>query len=58
MVEAGQNLSLVAKMAQHRIAVHAALDQLDRDLLFVLLIGALGQIDRTHPAAPIHFEIL
>ena len=51
VVEAGQDLSLVAKMTEHRVGVHAAFDQLDCDLLLVLLIRALGQIDRAHSAA-------
>ena len=51
MIEAGEDLPFIPKMAQHRIRVHAALDDLDRDLLFVLLVGTLGQINRTHSAA-------
>src|SRR5207248_3651126 len=50
VIEAGQDLSFVAEMAQHRIGVHAPLDQLDRDTLLILLIRALGQINRAHPA--------
>lgn len=38
-------------MAQDRICVRAALDQLERDLLFVLIISALGQKNCAHSAA-------
>ena len=52
MIKAGQNLALSTEMAQHRISVHAAFDQFDRDLLLILGIGALCQIDCAHSAAP------
>ena len=49
VIEAGQNLPLVAEMAQDRIGVHAAFDQLDRNLLLVFGVGALGQ-DKPRPS--------
>ena len=46
-----EDLPLVAEAAQHGVRVHAALDQLDRDLLLELPVGALGEIDGAHAAA-------
>ena len=51
MIEAGKDLPLVAEPTQHRLRIHAALDELDRDLLLVLPVGAPGEIDRAHAAA-------
>ena len=51
VIEAGEDLPLVAEAAQHGLRVHAALDELDGDLLLVLAVGAPREIDRAHPAA-------
>ena len=51
MIKPGQNLSFNAEVPQHRVGVHPRFDQLDRNLLLVLLVGALGQVHRPHPAA-------
>jgi hypothetical protein len=51
MIEAGQNLALVPELPQQGLGVHAPLDELDRDALLVLLVGALRQVDRAHPAS-------
>src|ERR1051326_8526372 len=48
MIEAGQDLSLITETAEHCVGIHAAFDQLDRNKLFVLLVGSLSQIDRAH----------
>src|SRR5438067_1057246 len=52
MIQRGQNLSFVAEAAHYEIRVHAALYQLDCDALLKLVVGAHGQKDRTHAAAP------
>ena len=39
-------------MAQHRVGIHAALDQLDGNTLFVLLISTFRQINCAYTAAP------
>ena len=45
-----QDLPLHAQPALHLAREHAAADQLDRDLLLVLLVGALGEIHIAHAA--------
>ena len=52
VIERGQNLPLGAKTAQHLVAFRSAFEELDGDLFFILPVGALGQIDRAHAAAP------
>jgi hypothetical protein len=56
VIESRENLALVAEAAQHRLRVHAALDELDRGLLLELPVGAPAQIDGAHAAAadPLH----
>ena len=51
VLEAGENLPFVAETLEHRLGLHAALDQLDRDAHLELRIGALAEIDRPHAAA-------
>jgi hypothetical protein len=51
VVQVGQDLPLGAKAAENGLRIHAALDQLDRHLLLVLIIGAHRQIDGSHAAA-------
>ena len=51
VIEASEDLALVAEAAQHRLRIHAALDELDRDLFLVLAVGAPREIDRAHSAA-------
>ena len=51
VVEAREDLPLVAEVTQHGVGIHAALDELDRDELLVLTVGATREIDDTHPAA-------
>ncbi len=45
-----QDLPLHAQPALHLAREHAAADQLDRDLLLVFLVGALGEIHVAHAA--------
>jgi hypothetical protein len=52
MFQIGQNLALVAEPAEDGCRVHAALDQLDGDLLVKLPVRAFGQVHRAHAAAP------
>jgi len=52
MIKARQNLPFGPEMAQHRVRVHAAFNELNRDLLFVFGVGALCQINRAHSATP------
>src|ERR1043166_8257985 len=46
VVERRQDLPLVAKTENHRIAVHTAPDQFDGDQLAVLIVRAFGQVYR------------
>ena len=52
VVEARENLPLVAEVPQDGICVHATLYQLDGNPLLVFIIGAFGQENRAHPPAP------
>src|ERR1044072_9266653 len=52
VIQASQNLALVAKVPKHFAILQAAPDELQSDELMKLAIGALGQIDRAHPALP------
>ena len=52
MIEAGGALRLVAKAANNIFRVHAAPHDLDRHEFLILLVGALGQVNGAHPAAP------
>jgi hypothetical protein len=52
MVKAGQNLSFVAEAADDLFILRACVQQLYGDLLPELAIGAFGQPDHAHPAAP------
>jgi hypothetical protein len=45
VVEARKDLPLIPESAQHRICVHAALDELDRGLVLVLAVRAPREID-------------
>ncbi len=49
MVKIRQHLAFVSKAGEDLVGVHAAFDQLDRNLLVVLLVGAFGEPDRAHP---------
>ncbi len=40
------------KRREDEVGVHPALHQLDGDTLTILVVGAHGQINRAHPAAP------
>src|SRR5215213_209067 len=51
MAEVGEYLHLVTKALADRVAAEARLDQLDRNLLVIVLVVALGQIDCAHAAA-------
>src|SRR5438477_1579706 len=51
MIEPGEKLPLPEEMPQHRVCVGAALDQLDRDLFLVLIVGPIGQENCPHAAA-------
>ena len=51
MVEPGEDAPLLHEAAHDFVAVHAALEQLERDLLHEIALGALGQIDLAHAAA-------
>src|SRR5262249_55293698 len=50
--EAREDPPLLKETADHLVGVHAALDQLERDRLFVYIILAHGKIHRSHAAAP------
>ncbi len=50
VIEAGEDLSFVTEALQHRIAVHAALDQFDGDTHVELRVRTFGEIDAPHPA--------
>src|SRR5690606_39814328 len=46
------DLALAVEAAEHLVGVHPALDELEGDLLLEGAVGALGEVDRAHPAAP------
>ena len=50
MFEVGENLSFRAKPRHDRIGVHAAVDQLDRDVFLERRIGAHSAIHAAHAA--------
>jgi hypothetical protein len=52
MLEARQDLALAQEAAQHRVRVHAALEELERHRLLEVTVGALGLPDLAHAAAP------
>src|ERR1019366_7580490 len=56
MFESCQDLPLMPKARQHPSAVHASLDDFDRNQLAILLIIALAKIDKAHPAASYFLE--
>jgi hypothetical protein len=52
VIQAGEDLPFGEEAAEDLVGVHAALDQLEGDPLLELPVGALGEIDDPHPAAP------
>ena len=50
MVQRGEDLALGPEAGEHLLGVHAALDDLERDPLLVLAVGALGEVDGAHPS--------
>ena len=52
MVEAGQDLPFALEAPDDLGRGSPTMDQLERHLLFELTVGALGQEDGAHPAAP------
>src|SRR5215468_1177282 len=51
MFQIGQNLALNSETAQDFVSIGASLENFDRDALFKLSVGALGQVDGSHAAA-------
>jgi len=56
MFEIGENLPFQQETAEHRIRVHAALNQFERDALRESLAAMLGKEHNTHPAFANLFE--
>jgi hypothetical protein len=56
MLKIGQYLPLDSKTAQHFVSVCAPLEYFDRDALFKLSVGAFGEINGSHAAAPEFFD--
>ncbi len=56
VLQARQRLLLLRKAGQHRRAVHAAAQHLDRRLTLVRAVGALGQPDVAHAAGAKHAQ--
>ena len=50
VVQGGEYLALISEAAQHLLRVHATLDELDGDALFIGVVGAARQVDRAHAA--------
>ena len=50
VLQSGQNLAFALKAPDDFVGIHAALDQLERDLLLEIAFGALGEKDRAHAA--------
>src|SRR6266404_3173508 len=48
MIEVGQNLSFIAKTAEHFVSICPTLKNFDCDLLLKLPICSFSKIDRTH----------
>jgi hypothetical protein len=51
MIERREDLPFRVEVPQYRIGIHAALDELDRYALLVLLVRALREVHGTHAAA-------
>ena len=51
MLEAGQNLTLVAESLNDRLGVGPALENLDRDALLKYVVAAHREVNRAHPSA-------
>ena len=51
MIEAGEDLALIAEAADDRVGVHAALEHLERDAFLEGVVAADGKVDGAHPAA-------
>src|SRR5262245_9265464 len=51
MLQIGQNLALDLETAQHLVSIGGSLENFDRDALFKLSVGALGQVNGSHAAA-------
>src|SRR5215470_20130369 len=51
MLKIGQNLALDSKTAQDLVSIGASLENFNRDALFKLSVGALGQVNGSHAAA-------
>ena len=56
MVEAGENLALVAEAADDRVGVHAALEDFERHALLERVVAADGKVDGAHAAASQLFD--
>ena len=52
MLQTREDSPLTRETPQDFAGVHAALDELHRDLLFEPAVGALTEVDLAHPAAP------
>ena len=51
MIESGKHLPFVAKSRKDEIRIHAAFDELDRDLMLKFAIIARGEVHGTHTSA-------
>jgi hypothetical protein len=51
VIEAGKYLPLITEVMKHRIGIHTALDQLNSDPFFVLMVCPLSQIHPAHSAS-------
>ena len=51
VVEAGEDLALLAEPGEHGLGVHPAPDELERGALAVSAVGALGEEDVPHPTS-------
>src|SRR5215510_14146192 len=52
MLKIGQNLPLDSKTAQDFVSICSSLEDFDRDALFKLSVGALGQVNGSHTSTP------
>jgi hypothetical protein len=50
VIEVGQDLSLGSELGKSKCSTQPLTDNFDRDLLFILLVGADAPIHRPHPA--------
>src|SRR5205085_2506185 len=52
VLQSRQDLTLIAKAPQDALAAKAGVDEFNRNFFAILTVGAFGQVDDSHAAAP------